>query len=104
MSSIVEHSVRIGKPVMAVSINYRLAGYGFLYSDEIVKAGLANLGLRDQRLALTHYNRNGMRLTDNGPDSLSTGFRRTLLALGVIPVMLPSGERARTDSHDSLQK
>lgn len=49
MTFIVEHSLRMGRPIMAVSINYRLAGYGFLYSDEIVKAGLANLGLRDQR-------------------------------------------------------
>ncbi|KAJ3539891.1 hypothetical protein NM208_g5305 [Fusarium decemcellulare] len=52
LTFIVEHSVRIGKPIMAVSMNYRLAGYGFLYSEDIVKEGLANLGLRDQRLAL----------------------------------------------------
>ncbi|RMJ18459.1 hypothetical protein CDV36_001887 [Fusarium kuroshium] len=52
MTFIVEHSLRMGKPIMAVSINYRLSGYGFLYSDKIAKAGLANLGLRDQRMAL----------------------------------------------------
>ncbi|TVY83757.1 Lipase [Lachnellula suecica] len=49
---IVEQSVLINKPIIAVSINYRVSGWGWLYSKEIVEAGVANLGLRDQRLAL----------------------------------------------------
>ena len=52
LSFIVEQSVKINKPIIGVSFNYRLSGWGFLYSEEIVKAGVANLGLRDQRLAL----------------------------------------------------
>ena len=52
LSFIVEQSVKINKPIIGVSINYRLSAWGFLYSEEIVKAGVANLGLRDQRLAL----------------------------------------------------
>ncbi|KAI9825943.1 MAG: hypothetical protein M1819_000462 [Sarea resinae] len=52
LSFIVEQSVEIGKPFIAVSINYRLQGWGWLYSDKVVEAGVANLGLRDQRLAL----------------------------------------------------
>ena len=42
----------MGKPIIGVSFNYRLSGWGFLYSQEVVDAGLANLGFRDQRLAL----------------------------------------------------
>jgi carboxylesterase type B len=38
--------------MIGVSINYRLAGWGFLYSSTFAEAGLANLGLLDQRLAL----------------------------------------------------
>ncbi|KAF6790735.1 carboxylesterase family protein [Colletotrichum sojae] len=48
----VQQSVAIGKPVIAVSINYRVGGFGFLASREVVAAGVANIGLFDQRLAL----------------------------------------------------
>ncbi|QIW99505.1 hypothetical protein AMS68_005023 [Peltaster fructicola] len=52
LSFIVENSVKIGKPIIAVSINYRLSGWGFLSSAEVSGSGNTNLGLRDQRLAL----------------------------------------------------
>ena len=47
-----ENSVAIGKPIMGVSINYRLNAWGFLQSEEVSGSGNANMGLRDQRLAL----------------------------------------------------
>ena len=46
---IVEQSFQMGKPIVAVSLNYRVSGWGFLWSDEIVQQGVANLALRDQR-------------------------------------------------------
>ncbi|KAL4758095.1 Alpha/Beta hydrolase protein [Aspergillus foveolatus] len=52
MSAIVANAQRIGKPFIAVTINYRLSTWGFLNSAEIREAGATNLGLRDQRLAL----------------------------------------------------
>jgi carboxylesterase type B len=53
LSFIVENSVKIGKPVIGVSINYRLSAWGFLSgSEELKESGELNLGLRDQRLAL----------------------------------------------------
>ncbi|RSM16696.1 hypothetical protein CDV31_004468 [Fusarium ambrosium] len=70
MTFIVEHSLRMGQPVMAVSINYRLSGYGFLYSDEIAKAGLANLGLRDQRMAL-HWIQENIAGFGGNPDKVT---------------------------------
>lgn len=45
-------SVAAYKPVTYVAINYRLAGYGFLGGKEILTDGSANVGLRDQRMAL----------------------------------------------------
>lgn len=42
----------IGKPVIGVSINYRLSAWGFLASTEVLGSGNTNIGLRDQRLAL----------------------------------------------------
>lgn len=52
LSFIVQNSVKIGKPIIGVSINYRLSGWGFLSSQEVSGSGNTNLGLRDQRLAL----------------------------------------------------
>jgi triacylglycerol lipase len=49
MSFLVERSVQLGQPIVGVSLNYRLAGWGWLYSAEIVKEGSTNVGLRDQR-------------------------------------------------------
>lgn len=52
LSYIVDNSVASETPVLAVSFNYRLSGFGFLGGSDIVEAGAANLGFRDQRLAL----------------------------------------------------
>lgn len=51
-SYIVNASVSIQQPIIAVSINYRLGGWGFLASKEVAAAGELNIGLFDQRLAL----------------------------------------------------
>jgi len=48
----------MGKPVIVVSINYRLSGWGFLASKEVVKEGSTNAGLYDQRLALQWVHEN----------------------------------------------
>ena len=51
-ASLVSESVKDGKPIIYVGVNYRVAGFGFLPGSEILKDGSANLGLRDQRLGL----------------------------------------------------
>ncbi|KAF2101298.1 alpha/beta-hydrolase [Rhizodiscina lignyota] len=51
LSGIVHVSQQIGKPIVAVSINYRLGMWGFLQSPEIVAEGSSNAGLLDQRMA-----------------------------------------------------
>ncbi|KAK2126441.1 Alpha/Beta hydrolase protein [Fusarium oxysporum II5] len=45
-------SEAIGKPIIGISLNYRLGALGFLNSDEVAKTGNTNLGFKDQRLAL----------------------------------------------------
>jgi carboxylesterase type B len=52
LSFIVDQSVMIGKPIIGVSINYRLSLWGFTSSSELASEGALNIGLRDQRLAL----------------------------------------------------
>lgn len=58
LSFIVDNSVKIGKPVMAVSIAYRLGPFGFLNGNDVVKSGATNVGLKDQRHALQWINQN----------------------------------------------
>ncbi|KAK3615626.1 hypothetical protein LTR56_026484 [Elasticomyces elasticus] len=52
LSFIVQNSVDIGKPIIGVSIAYRLSTWGFIASAEVRGSGQTNIGLRDQRLAL----------------------------------------------------
>lgn len=51
-SYLVNASAVIQKPIILVSINYRVGGWGFLASREVLAAGESNIGLFDQRLAL----------------------------------------------------
>lgn len=52
MSFLVEESVKIGQPIIAVSFNYRLSGFGLLPGRVVKEAGVANAAMYDQRLAL----------------------------------------------------
>ncbi|KAF3769293.1 alpha/beta-hydrolase [Cryphonectria parasitica EP155] len=58
LSFIVQNSVDLGTPMVAVSLNYRLSAYGFLSGSEALSAGIANNGFRDQRQALRWVNEN----------------------------------------------
>lgn len=51
-TALVSRSVELGKPVIYVSFNYRVNGFGFLAGKEVKEAGVANLGIHDQRMAL----------------------------------------------------
>ncbi|KAI0091741.1 carotenoid ester lipase precursor [Irpex rosettiformis] len=51
-SVIVKRSLEMDNPIMYISINYRLSAFGFLAGTEVKNAGVANLGLQDQREAL----------------------------------------------------
>lgn len=52
LSFIVQQSVYQRAPFIGVSINYRLQAWGFLFGEEVLEAGSANMAIRDQRLAL----------------------------------------------------
>ncbi|KUJ17654.1 alpha/beta-hydrolase [Mollisia scopiformis] len=49
---IVAQSIAIGKPIIAVTLNYRSSIFGFMSSSQVIGARNTNVGLRDQRLAL----------------------------------------------------
>lgn len=48
----VANAAAMGQPVIGVTFNYRVSGWGFLNSQETRADGATNLGIRDQRLAL----------------------------------------------------
>ena len=48
----IEDSIALGEPVIMVTVNYRLGGFGYLPGKEVLADGSANLGQLDQRLAL----------------------------------------------------
>ncbi|KAG6812180.1 hypothetical protein H0H92_004048 [Tricholoma furcatifolium] len=51
-SRVVNRASELHSPVIYVSLNYRISGFGFLASKEVRDAGVGNLGLQDQRKAL----------------------------------------------------
>ncbi|KAK3323073.1 lipase [Apodospora peruviana] len=52
LSGIVRVSQDMGRPILAVSMNYRLNMYGFLQTPQILAEGSSNAGLIDQRMAM----------------------------------------------------
>lgn len=69
-TALVQHSITIEKPIIYVSINYRLAGFGFLNSPEFQKSGISNLGLKDQYTALQWVNKN-IKSFGGNPDQVT---------------------------------
>ncbi|EMD33605.1 hypothetical protein CERSUDRAFT_117706 [Gelatoporia subvermispora B] len=53
---IVKRALELGQPLIYANLNYRLSAYGFLAGQEVKDAGVTNLGLRDQRQALSWLN------------------------------------------------
>ena len=48
-TSIVKRSIKLGSPIIYVSMNYRLTGFGFMPGKEVKAAGVGNLGLQDRK-------------------------------------------------------
>lgn len=44
--------MKLAQPIIFVSVNYRIGGFGFLAGDDLADEGNTNLGLRDQRLGM----------------------------------------------------
>ncbi|RVD81420.1 uncharacterized protein DFL_009284 [Arthrobotrys flagrans] len=65
-SNIVQQSTQMGTPIIAITINYRLGVWGFLGGKEVVGTRNANIGLKDQRLAL-HWIQENIRAFGGDP-------------------------------------
>ncbi|KAK2605508.1 hypothetical protein N8I77_008341 [Diaporthe amygdali] len=92
MSYLVQTSTEISKPMIGVSFNYRVSSFGFASGRDFRDAGMTNIGLHDQRLALQWIQENiesfggdPRRVTIHGESAgaLSVGYH--LLADGGDP-------------------
>ncbi|KAF2737423.1 alpha/beta-hydrolase, partial [Polyplosphaeria fusca] len=50
-TNLVKISTEIGKPIILVTVNYRLSAFGFLNGRQMAELDLLNIGMKDQRLA-----------------------------------------------------
>ncbi|KAF2723326.1 alpha/beta-hydrolase [Polychaeton citri CBS 116435] len=88
-SPIIRRSVQMGKPIIYVSVNYRVGGFGFLAGKELGKEGSTNLGLRDQRLGL-QWNAENIRAFGGDPDKV-TIWGESAGAISVFDQLLVNG-------------
>ncbi|KAL4932324.1 putative triacylglycerol lipase (LipA) [Aspergillus undulatus] len=70
MTYITRQAALNGKSIIGVSINYRLAAFGFLDSEEVRASGVNNLGLLDQRVAM-RWIKNNIRAFGGDPDKIT---------------------------------
>ncbi|KAK6542672.1 hypothetical protein TWF694_006616 [Orbilia ellipsospora] len=70
LTFMVDQSVKIGKSIIGVSINYRLDAWGFLASSEVAGTENLNTGLKDQRLAL-HWVQENIEAFGGDPDRVT---------------------------------
>ncbi|RVD81313.1 uncharacterized protein DFL_009180 [Arthrobotrys flagrans] len=66
MTWMVDQSAQIGSPIIGVTINYRLSGWGFLAGSEVEGTQNLNAGLKDQRLAM-HWVKENIRAFGGDP-------------------------------------
>lgn len=83
-SFIVQQSAQAGMPIIAVSINYRLSSWGFLYGQEVQDSGNTMLGFRDQRLALQWVQEVSFRQAARVKVIVLTRYRTLQLSEGIL--------------------
>src|SRR5271170_6874123 len=120
--------LEIGRPIVAVSINYRLNYFGFLAHRQILEAtknlggGCGNYGLHDQRVALEWVQKNiaafggdpnQVTAIGHSAGSISLhghliagkpAFRRAILASGVMAGMIGCGTIDDSNIRDEYER
>lgn len=102
LSYIVEHSVKMGRPIIAATINYRKGGWGFLYSLEIQGTGNTNIALRDMRHALSWVQENIAAF--GGDPKRVTVWGESAGSFAVAQLMMSYGGRTDNLFHRSIQQ
>jgi hypothetical protein len=90
-SYLVETSIEIGMPVIVVTVNSRLSGFGYLNSELTVREGISNLGLRDLWKALEWIQGIYLLFVKIWDNFLTTLFQKTSKASVETNPASPSG-------------
>ncbi|TPX11614.1 uncharacterized protein E0L32_007593 [Thyridium curvatum] len=69
-SGLIANGMSSNQPFVFVAVNYRTGGFGFLPGKEVLSAGVANLGLLDQRAGLEWVSDN-IELFGGDPDRVT---------------------------------
>ncbi|KAK5661591.1 hypothetical protein OQA88_9690 [Cercophora sp. LCS_1] len=102
LSYIVEHSVKMGRPIIAATINYRKGGWGFLYSLEVQGSGHTNIALRDMRQALAWVQENIAAF--GGDPRRVTIWGESAGSFAVAQLMMSYGGRTDGLFHGTIQE
>ncbi|KAF3207578.1 hypothetical protein TWF106_011713 [Orbilia oligospora] len=70
MSFMVDQSKKIGSPIIGITFNYRLSGWGFLSGSEVEGTQNLNAGLKDQRLAM-HWVKENIKAFGGDPNKVT---------------------------------
>jgi acetylcholinesterase len=87
-ANIVKRSVEMGQPVVFVSANHRLNGFGTLASQEITDAGDGNLLLKDQLVAMEWVQKYIIKF--GGDTTKATIFGESAGSIAIAIHMLPN--------------
>ncbi|KAL4938480.1 Alpha/Beta hydrolase protein [Aspergillus oleicola] len=79
LSYIVDKSVEINQPMIALSFNHRLSAWGFLFSNQLRDTGATNIGLREN-IAGFGGDPGKVTLWGQGSGATSVGFQITAYA------------------------
>ncbi|KAK7513898.1 Alpha/Beta hydrolase protein [Phyllosticta citriasiana] len=102
LTCIVEKSVKIGKPIIGASINYRKSSWGNMYSIELQGSGNTNLALRDMRKGLAWIQEN-VEAFGGDPGSV-TIWGESSGSFAVGQLVLSYGARTDDLFHRSIQE
>ncbi|KAK7541375.1 Alpha/Beta hydrolase protein [Phyllosticta citricarpa] len=102
LTYIVEKSVKIGKPIIGASINYRKSSWGNMYSIELQGSGNTNLALRDMRKGLAWIQEN-VEAFGGDPGSV-TIWGESSGSFAVGQLVLSYGGRTDDLFHRSIQE
>lgn len=70
LSFIIQSSIKMAKPMIGISFQYPLSGWGFLGGKGALAGGATNLGFRDQRIAL-HWIQENMDAFGGDPSKVT---------------------------------
>ncbi|KIM40906.1 hypothetical protein M413DRAFT_155653 [Hebeloma cylindrosporum] len=101
---IVKRSVALGTPVIYVAMNYRSSAFGFLGGQQVFEEKVGNLGLWDQRLALSWVKRHIESFGGNSSQIMIWGISSGAISVALQMIGPDSGENKEDLFHSAFMQ